>query len=279
MQIFRPVVLFAAFTLVVVDAQHEMEMPEGEMDEADSYNPSDPIQLEDMITQDQLKKLFEKIDGHGAGKVSVKDLEDFSHTMRHKRANQYPDESFADLDADGDGKVTFDEASRHMGMMDDSEMPEADRESEQARMKAMFEASDKNSDGTLDKNEAVFFVHHDADPAVEEAVARAELKLKDNNGDGQLDKVEATEVMGEESVETHFDKLDMDKDGFLSAKEFLLWETGRIFEQDGWVELMEQADADKDGFVTLEELLKSRQQEEHRAHHMNYEYWAHELEL
>merc|ERR1712129_201444 len=122
-------------------------------------------------------------------------------------------------------------------------------------------------------------VHHDADPAVELAVAQAELKLKDKNGDGKLDKDEATEAIGEESMETHFHKLDMDKDGFLSAKEFLLWETGRIFEQDAWADLMERADADKDGFVTVEEMLKSHQQEEHRAHHMTYEYWAHELEL
>jgi len=281
MQIFRPVVILAGFAVAAISAQDDMDPPpemEGEMDETDNYNPESAIRLEDMISEDQLKQLFAKIDTKGAGKISVKDFLDFGQGMRRHRANHYADESFGEMDGDGDGKVTFDEASNsHFGSHGDDTSP--DHEHDKARVRAMFDAADKNGDGSLDPTEAVFFIHSDADPEVEEAVARVDLRQKDKNGDGKIDKTEVAELLGEAGVDMYYGQLDVNKDGFLDHKEFMAWESGRFFEHDGWTQLIEHADANKDGFVTVDELLKSREQEAQREHHFTYEHWAHELEL
>merc|ERR1719446_775781 len=127
-------------------------------------------------------------------------------------------------------------------------------------VRAMFTASDKDGDLSLNKEEVVSFTHPGIDSDVEEAVAKVELQLKDKNGDGKLSLEEfaGEKFSGGQDV---FKRLDINHDGFMDLKEFSVYESGRFFEEDGLSTLIDNADADKDGFVTLQELLDSRQQE------------------
>lgn len=183
-----------------------------------------------------------------------------------------PDETFAKLDKNGDGKLVA------------SEVPE-----ERKRFfERLLRTGDKDGNGELTKEEFVAGLK-DA-PAPQRRPGAGDggapggrpfvnpeemFKRIDANGDGKITKEEAPERMKE-----FFDRLDANKDGGLTIEEFKNRGPGAggpedFFKQmdsngDGKLskdevrgplkERFEQLDADKDGSLTLEEIRKGRPQ-------------------
>jgi Ca2+-binding EF-hand superfamily protein len=120
-----------------------------------------------------------------------------------------PEEAIKRFDKNGDGKLSKDELPAVLGKA--------------------FDASDKNGDGKLDRDEVAamqmllrnFFVAGNqpktAPPAAKDIdkIIDNLLKQFDKDGDGKISRKEATGPF----LADNFDRLDLNKDGFLDRKE------------------------------------------------------------
>lgn len=200
-----------------------------------------------------MKKLHQKIDANGNGKVSMAELTDYAHQMRRAVAKMELDDIMNSKDTSKDGKLTFDEF-----LGDPGKVPEEEQNERQAEFKAL----DANSDKFLDHDELASVYHHHTNEKVEGVLSKIAMKDKDKNRDGVLSLEEFyTHLQPEEEdpVEISpedkdiFNKLDLDGSKSLSLKELQAWESGSFQAEEAVKKLFAHTDKDKDNHITAEE--------------------------
>merc|ERR1712032_27263 len=82
-----------------------------------------------------------------------------------------------------------------------------------------------------------------------------------------------------EGGQRDFAKLDSDGNGFLSAEELRVWESGRFHLEEAMKSLFEMADSDSDMHVTADELDSVRQRVGDTDAHFHLVKWAEHHEL
>jgi len=281
MQRFAKSLAFMGLALAGVTQANEEE--EGHLEE-DQEMPEDESNGEMRMSEAKLTGLFKKLDKDGDGKVTQADLLAFNRHMRKQRDAKYFEEFWGELDRDADGKVTLEEATHDQEDMSDGK----------EYTTVMFKAADKDSNGFLNKAEALGFSSMEHEPVVEAAVAKFAMKNSDEDGDGKLSmeefkksyfgtgmEDESHEEIPEEAADMKeaFAHMDKNADGSLDVVEMQEWESGRHFEEHSLEQLAKLADADGDGSITLQELLDTASMDEAMEHQYHLDGWANELEL
>jgi Ca2+-binding EF-hand superfamily protein len=142
------------------------------------------------------------------------------------------------LDANGDGVVDRSEAARH------------------PRLAGKFDDLDKNKDGKLAKEEMPR--HHGRGFGRNGRGSHGMMMELDTDKDGRISRAESAGAEGR--MAAHFDRMDINKDGFIDRADHELRAKQRT---DEW---FAKADSDKDGKLSRAEVDASRAQRmEHRG--------------
>jgi len=256
----------------------------------------DSVWEKEHLSKDQFQQIHKKVDASGDGKITVRELLDFSDVTRSSIVKKDAAEGFPAMDGDTDGRISLAELLENTGYMGpDAGKEDAEEKAMRELDTAKFKAADKNGDGFLDQDESVGFLYPELNDGVLVLVAENSLKTKDKNGDGELeheefwaeahsadeddiDKEETSQDILDNQKE-EFGKLDLNKNGKLDATELKHWESGRFHTEDALTHLFGLADEDEDGFVTAKELDQSRL---HLSNHIGIPHlqdWAAHYEL
>jgi Ca2+-binding EF-hand superfamily protein len=247
-----------------------------------SSNSNKPENIEKMI-----REMFKKADKDFNQKITREELKAqiIENTNKHlKDGKKEAGKSFQEVDADGDGLVTWNEYLKKFviekGLVDKKHANEHNEhtfDGDTRRMvdeeKQSFAEADSNDDG-LDTIEWLGFQHPEFSKTMLKDMAEDIMRTLDDNRDGILSKAEfAKEPLGEpidpemdvaykKQREREFDtEIDVDKDGYATLEELLNYvnpKNERHAVQEV-TEIMDIADTNKDGELSLAEMLNNAQ--------------------
>lgn len=140
----------------------------------------------------------------GVGAVGVAIANQGGHGPRGKMPV-----SFAELDANGDGKITQEEM--------------------ELRKRERFETADTNGDGMLSKDEAMVRANAEMAKRMEDRIGRF-IEKRDSNGDGMVSYDEISTGKGGDRL---FSRVDADDDGVITKEEFAAAKAHRGWHQRG----------------------------------------------
>jgi len=210
--------------------------------------------LDQKVTDEQLRKLFARMDADANGKLSVDEILHLHHETQKSAAARQTPGIVQEVDANKDGQLSLKEIIANMyGGSDDENLAE-----QKARDKEMFEAADGDDNGLLNAKEAVLYFRPDVYDNVAQVVAQQTMDDQDENADGSLDSKEFWSKMegGPQPDDLEkFKKLDKNGNGKIDMKELLPWESGRIHIMHDFDDFMQFADSDGDKHLSVEELL------------------------
>lgn len=240
-----------------------------EAEEFDSLPPEE--------AKKKLAVLLDKMDRDGDKKISRKELKQWILRSFHLLNLEESEERFKEHDDNEDGSVSWKEY-----MMEEFDLqPEEEPEDEEKKIRAdpdrideldmleddklLFQASDKNSDGVLSKEEFLSFSHPEEDRDMYDAVVKSLLRSKDTNEDGVVGFQEYIGDRGKDQDKSwlvgekdRFDKeLDKNSDGSLGRSEILDWlipSSDSIAEEEV-SHLFGASDDDDDGDLSFDEVL------------------------
>eukprot|EP00929_Paragymnodinium_shiwhaense_P114825 TRINITY_DN83340_c0_g1_i1.p1 TRINITY_DN83340_c0_g1~~TRINITY_DN83340_c0_g1_i1.p1 ORF type:complete len:277 (+),score=89.42 TRINITY_DN83340_c0_g1_i1:61-891(+) len=244
---------------------------------------------DDVLTTEQMRKLHQRMDLNGDGRVSL--AESLQYAVQTGRAIASKDVGaiLDELDTSKDGRLSLDEHVQDIKNQaeggDEQEMKEL--QSRLAVEKEKFTAADGNSDGFLDQEELASLFYPETHDGVLEVTVRETMRQKDRNGDGKLSAHEFWEadpndgddgqLTDEEKVD--FEKLDANHDGSLSIEELRAWESGRFHTEEAMKSLFDIGDKDSDMHMTADELVAAREQIALSDAHYHLIEWAEHHEL
>lgn len=242
------------------------------------------------LTYPQMRGLHVRMDGSQDGLVTMSELLEFATAMRFEAASQDVVGIRDGLDEDADGHISESELLRDAERWgDDGEEDRREVNARAAVERAKFVAADDDGDGLLDLTELKYLFFPETHSGVMQVVATAAVAAKDRDGDKKLTMaefwgVEATQKAGATSLfseeeKADFDKLDTDSDGFLTAEEVKVLESGSYHTEAALSRLFTQADENKDGALELEELFQTSGQLEGLDGHYHLLDWAERSEL
>jgi Ca2+-binding EF-hand superfamily protein len=250
-------------------AAHADEMGEGDDEgeevadeEGGDEDEDDNGEMEKMeaLTPEQMHALHKKIDVNDNGKVSLAEVTDFAHKMRHALAKSELDEIMKDQDTDKDGKLSWTEFLGDAGEVTEAEQREKQQE---------FKELDVNKDNSLEPDELAQMYNHHINEKVETELTNSAMKSRDVDKNGVLslrEFFEHLQVEGEELVEIPaddeeiFTKLDKDGSGTLTLKELKAWESGSFQAEEAVKKIFAKADKNKDNVLTKEEMAEAREE-------------------
>jgi len=250
----RHALLATAIFATLSQAQPEelQEEPEGHTD----------VVEQDMISHEQLVKAHSLIDTNNDGKVSMKELTDFSYKTRLLSSAKDIATIFEEMDENKDGKLGFNEIQ----LSDDPEHSDAEEKKQieegNMREKAKFEAADIDKDGTLSKEETAGLFYPEMNEHVAKLIAEHSLNEKDTDKDGSLSPKEfwggGDEDVPEQDM-NEFKSLDTDADNKLSMLELVPWESGTHHTKMALSSMISTLDKNSDGHITSDELTGARE--------------------
>jgi len=240
----------------------------------------DSVWTDEHISSEQIRALHKKIDASADGKVSLEEMLQFAKLARRDIAAKDATHVIEEMDTDKDGKLSVDELvdgtfghdmpedvdvpkSTDPGILAQEENLKNDKELERQK----FKLADKNGDGFLDKDELPHALFPELHEGVSHLTASDAVKSKDKNGDGELspdefweyEDVDAKDLQEQEAErKAEFEKLDLDKNGKLSVKEYTPWYAGSYHTDEAMRHLFEIADEDGDHHLTALELDNAR---------------------
>mmetsp|Transcript_466 Transcript_466/g.922 ORF Transcript_466/g.922 Transcript_466/m.922 type:complete len:275 (+) Transcript_466:73-897(+) len=229
----------------------------------------DPDIEEETLTVEQLHALHKMFDLDGDGRVSLKEVMQFSHGVNKAIASRDIGAILEEIDTSKDGRLTLEEHLTDIHNQadggDEEEMKELEvRKKVEA---AKFKAADVNGDGVLDSEELPALFYPELHDGVLDVTVKETMRQKDRDGDGKLmakefweadDEVDDGELTPEEKDD--FAKLDHDHDGFLNLAELRAWESGRFHTEEAMRKMIELADKDSDMHITASELAAAREE-------------------
>lgn len=254
------------------DEVDDIDAPEPEEPELAAEEPDAEEVPVEPLTQEQMGKLFKKMDADKDGKVTLAEVSSFGHHMRRSIAKVELDTIMKTKDTSKDGKLSLDE---FLGV--DSKETSREKPSEERRkeMVTEFKELDANSDSFVDIDELASLFQHHTNEKVEATLTKAALSQKDTNKDGVLTLDEFYAHVTSEGMETGefgaedqesepaeisdedkdmFNSLDRDSSGTLSLEELMAWETGSYQVETAMKNVFKHADTNGDSGLTEKEM-------------------------
>lgn len=205
------------------------------------------------VSPEQLLKLHAKMDSDANGKVSLDEILHFYRETQKSDTDKSAEQIMLEVDGDEDG---FFGKQEFQGYMFGGEVEES---ADQMREVEKFKAADADRDGKLDVKElAVLF-----NPHVHHHILRIDvihtMQETDKDKDGFVTAEEFMERNEKAGIENdssndQFKRIDRDGSGKIDIDEMLSWESGHIHTLEDLGQLMHVADSDGDQHVTVEEL-------------------------
>jgi len=239
-----------------VEFDHEAIL--GSRDEADVFDDLPPEEA-----KRRLKIILGKMDLNLNEHIERSELEAWIVKSLKSLNQEDNEERFGDDDIDHDGKLSWKEFK---GSEYDSE-DEEDMDEWMKEDHYLFQAADKDKDGSLTLAEFALFVEPGEDEEMRKHVLKVILDDKDLNKDGVISLDEFIGKRDKEHDEEWFNsekerfnsELDTDKDGSLNSEEIISWIVPPGYETTAAEEathLISEVDSDrKDGILSFEEIL------------------------
>lgn len=249
------------------DSSFDHEAILGSVKEAQEYDELKPEEA-----KRRLEILLLKMDRNNDKHIDRKELHSWILRSFRMLSEEESEERMEEVDDDEDGFVTWKEyISETYGINhpDDIQLLDgSDRQEEQRLLKEdreLFNAADKNIDGSLDKTEFLSFTHPEESPDMLPIILRQTLEDKDKNKDGYIDFQEFIGEKGKDQTRewllTEKDKFDNDHDkdsnGILDDQEILDWvvPTNEDIAEDEVEHLFASSDDDNDDVLSFLEVL------------------------
>lgn len=244
------------------DAQHDHESFLGK-EESKKFDHLTPEE-----SKERLGKIVEdKIDTNKDGKVSAEELRHWIQLVSRRYLVEDGSKQWSEHNI-VDNKLSWEEYSKK-AFADSSEDTPEELQKRKGRDERRFKKADKDSDGFLNKDEFIDFLHPEEAVHMRDIVVDETLDDIDKNKDGFVDIDEYISDMwmpseGEkepEWVTTEREQFktqrDKDHDGRLNRDEVRDWIMPEDYDHVNAEanHLIQQADADKDGMLTRQEVL------------------------
>jgi len=240
------------------DAEFDHEAILGSRDEAEEFDDLSPEEA-----KRRLKVLLGKMDINLNEHIDKSELEAWILKSMNSLNEEDNKDRFEEADSDSNGMLTWEEFKK-------SEY-EGANEDEQLWMEQdhyLFQAADKNGDGSLSLKEFTGFINPDGDLEMQQHVLKLTLGEKDLDKNGLLsleefignrssEHDEESEWLDSEK-ERFNQELDKDGNGFLNDEEIVAWIIPEGYQSSATDEadhLISEADEDKDGILSFEEIL------------------------
>jgi Ca2+-binding EF-hand superfamily protein len=208
----------------------------------------------------KLKSVHAACDVDSDGKISVLDLVELHKKTHTAMANNHIDETFRNMDIDGDGRIDPDEFSGPTWPYEEVQ------KSSFSDARAKFELADDDNSGFLSRSELISVVFPETSDAMQHKLATKAMQSFDSDKDSHLNMDEFLQindagnmheaVLG--SMQREFDELDVNGDGKLSHNEMMSYEAGISNLRMNFKHIFGFADTNQDGYLTVKELVKAR---------------------
>ncbi|XP_067006847.2 reticulocalbin-2 [Anabrus simplex] len=237
----------------------------GSVKEAEEFD-----QLEPGEAKRRLRILVSKMDLNKDNAIDRNELHAWIVRSFKMLSKEESHDRFEDADENEDGIVTWSEyVADAYGIQGDEDISLTGENVEDEKLikedKKMFEAADKNKDGSLDKDEFLMFTHPEEHPEMLPLILKQTLEEKDLDGDGFISFQEYIGERGKlqdkEWLVAEKDKFDheydKDGDGKLNGPEILSWVVPSNDEiaEDEVSHLFAASDDNHDEMLSMEEIL------------------------
>jgi len=255
----------------VTHGQHHSEFDHeailGSVKEAEEFDHLDPVEA-----KRRLRILLTKMDLDKDEHIDRKELHAWILRSFKMLSEEESQDRFEDSDENEDGVVTWSEYIADSygitGNDEDNDVSVEDKSEENKLLsddKILFEAADKNKDGSLNKAEFLMFSHPEEHPDMLPVILKQTLQDKDTDGDGFIsfqefigDRAKHQDKEWLITEKEKFDnEFDNDKDGKLNGAEILSWvvpSNDEIADEEV-SHLFVASDDDHDDLLAFDEIL------------------------
>jgi Ca2+-binding EF-hand superfamily protein len=190
-----------------------------------------------------LEDLHDHVDGNKDGKVSLRDLLEFSTKAGLFLTNH-------EIESTRNRSLSLEEhikdiAEDHEGLASEEKAKVLEYET------AMFQASDINGDGQLDAGELVYLRNPGFLPEVLDLFVAEQIRKKDKNGDGKLAEDEFPPEWDEDLLPY---PMDANRDDVIDEEELKQFVRGDLYHETVLGDMVRDADTDGDGYVSKKEM-------------------------
>merc|ERR1712008_102276 len=211
------------------------------------------------ITPEQLLKLHAKMDSDANGKLSLDEILHFYRETRKSSADKQAAEIMLEVDGDEDGFFGKEEFKGYMFGGEEAQ------DNDQFRTVEKFNVADADSNGELDVKELAVFFNPDVHHGVLRIDVQHTMDETDKDKDGFITAEEFMQKNEGASETDQFKRIDRDGSGKIDMDEMMSWESGHIHTLEELESFMQLADADADQHVTVEELHALHGNKKYRA--------------
>lgn len=277
-----PLGLFIILSVFAIPTLCQQQLEHDE--EGYVINPDLPPEAYDIsVPEELMDALFKKFDLDNDTVVTKEELLKFSRRARALEARREAKETLLSVDSNKDKRIswaelgpTYEDSMAHM-----NEKMQADAMLDQEIAKAKFDAADEDGDGLLGPKETMEFLHPSMTGKVIGAAVAGTIKEHDKNNDGIISLEEFYYHDGDysESMNSTFNRMDIDGDGHLNFDELKKYETRLYLVEEAQDMIFDLADKDKDGKLTAEEFEAAKK--DIAAHEDNglLHHWGRHMEL
>jgi len=236
------------------------------------------------LTHEQIHALHLKMDIDKSGGMSVDEAVQYYEQMRKHIASREVKDVLTKLDANEDGGVSIEELMKDWDQGGEDEKQEF--VSLRSHEEEKFALADADKNGVLDEEELPALYYPETHAGVLDLTAKETMHHRDIDKDGFLTPKEFWEGHGDDDPhsisldeEADFKKLDKDSSGTVDLVELREWESGHFHIRKAFEKLMNTADRDQDGHATAAELVAAHNDIKDTDAHYHFLEWVNHHEL